>query len=78
MTQIEFEDEVIQIKNTWDIFSLNDNAIRTDFDLITEGRVSEAIPSTVNYINKEDIFIEEGAVVKFCYFKCVQRADLYR
>ncbi|WP_028888782.1 GlmU family protein [Tenacibaculum ovolyticum] len=63
--QIEFEEEVIQIKNTWDIFSLNDKAIRNDFDLITEGRTSEPIPETVNYINKEDIFIEEGAKLTF-------------
>jgi UDP-N-acetylglucosamine diphosphorylase/glucosamine-1-phosphate N-acetyltransferase len=63
--QIEFEDEIIQIKNTWDIFSLNDKAIRNDFDLITEGRRSEPIPETVNYINKEDIFIEEGAKLTF-------------
>lgn len=63
--QIEFEDEVIQIKNTWDIFSLNDKAIRNDFDIITEGRTSEPIPETVNYINKEDIFIEEGAKLTF-------------
>ncbi|WBX77928.1 GlmU family protein [Tenacibaculum ovolyticum] len=63
--QIEFEEEAIQIKNTWDIFSLNDKAIRNDFDLITEGRTSEPIPETVNYINKEDIFIEEGAKLTF-------------
>ncbi|PKH52324.1 glucose-1-phosphate thymidylyltransferase [Tenacibaculum sp. Bg11-29] len=63
--QIEFEDEIIQIKNTWDIFSLNDKAIRNDFDLITEGRTSEPIPETVNYINKEAIFIEEGAKLTF-------------
>ena len=33
--QIEFRDELLQIKNTWDIFSLNDLAIQADFDLIT-------------------------------------------
>ncbi|CAM1346632.1 GlmU family protein [Tenacibaculum insulae] len=63
--QIEFEEEIIQIKNTWDIFALNDKAIRNDFDLITEGRTSEPIPETVNFINKEDIFIEEGAELTF-------------
>ena len=63
--QIEFEEEIIQIKNTWDIFSLNDKAIKIDFDLITEGRESEPIPETVNYINKKDIFIEEGAKLSF-------------
>ena len=63
--QIEFEDDLIQIKNTWDIFSLNDKAIQQDFDLITEGRTSEPIPDTVNCINKENIFLEEGAKITF-------------
>ncbi|WP_233884184.1 GlmU family protein [Tenacibaculum piscium] len=63
--QIEYEEEVMQVKNTWDIFSLNDKVIRADFDLITEGRTSEPIPETVNYINKKAIFIEEGAKLTF-------------
>ncbi|CAA0221840.1 GlmU family protein [Tenacibaculum maritimum] len=63
--QIEFKEDLIQIKNTWDVFSLNDKAIRADFDLITEGRTSQEIPDTINYINKENIFIEEGAILNF-------------
>ncbi|WP_431166760.1 GlmU family protein [Tenacibaculum halocynthiae] len=62
---IEFDGEVLQIKNTWDIFSLNAKAIKADFDLITEGRESEPIPETVNCIKKENIFLEEGAKVTF-------------
>ncbi|SOU86600.1 GlmU family protein [Tenacibaculum dicentrarchi] len=62
---IEYQEELLQIKNTWDIFSLNDKAIRADFDLITDGRTSEPIPETVNCINKKDIFIEEGAKLTF-------------
>ncbi len=63
--QIEFDEQIIQIKNTWDIFSLNDKAIRSDFDLITDGRDSEPIPETVNCINRKDIFIEEGAKLTY-------------
>lgn len=63
--QIEFEDEILQVKNTWDIFSLNDKAIRADFDLITEGRKSAEIPETVNCVNRKDIFVEEGAKLTF-------------
>lgn len=62
---IEFESELLQVKNTWDIFSLNDAAIQLDFDLLTKDRTSEPIPEGVNYINKEAIFIEEGASVLF-------------
>jgi len=64
-TQIEFDEELLQIKNTWDIFSLNDKAIQEDFDLITEGRKSQPIPEGTRYLRKENIFIEEGAEVIF-------------
>ena len=64
-TQIEFDEDIIQIKNTWDIFSLNKQAIQQDFDLITEGRKSQPIPDGTRYINKEHIFIEEGAEITF-------------
>ncbi len=63
--QIEFEEELIQVKNTWDIFSKNEEAIRADFALLTEGRESQAIPKSVNCINKEAVFIEEGADISF-------------
>ncbi|CAM1369470.1 Glucose-1-phosphate thymidylyltransferase [Tenacibaculum litopenaei] len=63
--QLEFEDDCIQVRNTWDIFSLNDQAIRADFELLTEGRTSAPIPETVNCIQREDIFLEEGAKLSF-------------
>jgi UDP-N-acetylglucosamine diphosphorylase/glucosamine-1-phosphate N-acetyltransferase len=64
-TQIEFDEDILQIKNTWDIFSLNDKAIQQDFDLITEGRISQPIPEGTQFLNKENIFIEEGAEITF-------------
>lgn len=63
--QIEFESEVIQIRNTWDLFSLNEKALKADFELITEGRISQPIPEGVRFLNKENIFIEEGAEILF-------------
>ncbi|MEO9571924.1 MAG: GlmU family protein [Polaribacter sp.] len=63
--QIEFDEEVIQVKNTWDIFSLNFEAIKQDFDFLTEGRKSQPIPEGTRYINKENIFIEEGVEITF-------------
>jgi len=62
---IDCVDNFIQIKNTWDIFSLNGLAIQADFDLITQDRTSEPIPENVQYINKKNIFIEKGATVNF-------------
>ncbi|WP_298264164.1 GlmU family protein [uncultured Lutibacter sp.] len=61
--QIEFDFEIIQIKNTCDLFTYNSIALKNDFELITEGRVSQPIPEGVQYLNKENIFIEEGAEV---------------
>lgn len=63
--QIEFVSDLIEVKNTWDIFSLNDQAIQADFDLITEGRKSQPIPEGVQCIDKDNIFIEEGATIMF-------------
>ena len=64
-TQIEFEEELIQIKNTCDIFTFNGAAIQQDFELVTEDRTSEPIPEGLQVLNKENIFIEEGAEILF-------------
>ncbi|MFB1041198.1 MAG: GlmU family protein [Polaribacter sp.] len=64
-TQIEFDEELIQIKNTSDIFTHNGKAIQQDFDLITEERTSETIPVGIQVINPGNIFIEEGAQILF-------------
>lgn len=53
------------IRNLWDVFQLNEFAIIEDFKLITKGRISKPISSTNKLINKENIFIEEGAIVEF-------------
>lgn len=62
---IEFEEEILKVNNTWDIFSLNGKALQEDFELLTDGRKSQPIPEGVQYVNKEDIFIEEGAEITF-------------
>lgn len=63
---IEFEEDCLQVEHTWDIFQKNDQAIRDDFELLTQDRKSQPIPSTVNVLGAENIFIEEGAVLNFC------------
>ncbi len=62
---IEFERELLCIENTWDIFSKNGEAIRQDFELLTNGRQSQPIPKSNNVIEANNIFIEEGAKVEF-------------
>ena len=63
--QLEFQEDLIQIKHTSDIFSLNDKAIQADFDLLTQGRTSQPIPDGVHTIQKQNIFIEQGATVSY-------------
>lgn len=58
--------EGITVKNTWDIFSKNGEALQADFDLLTAGRKSQPISETNRVLAQENIFLEEGATVEFC------------
>ncbi|KJD33329.1 glucose-1-phosphate thymidylyltransferase [Tamlana nanhaiensis] len=62
---LEYNDEIIKIENTWDIFSKNDEAIQEDFNFLTHNRKSQPIPSSNNVIAAENIFIEAGAKLEF-------------
>lgn len=62
---IEFNGEILKIENTWDIFSKNRQALLDDFELITKNRKSQPIPTSNNIIDPENVFIEEGAKLKF-------------
>lgn len=61
----EYKTEVIQLRNTWDIFSKNGEALQQDFELLTKGRKSAPISKTNHLIHPENIFLEEGAKVEF-------------
>ncbi|MEM6517184.1 MAG: GlmU family protein [Bacteroidota bacterium] len=62
---IEFENEVVKIENTWDIFLKNGQAIEADFELLTKNRTSEPIPPSNNILGGSQIFIEPGAKLEF-------------
>jgi UDP-N-acetylglucosamine diphosphorylase / glucose-1-phosphate thymidylyltransferase / UDP-N-acetylgalactosamine diphosphorylase / glucosamine-1-phosphate N-acetyltransferase / galactosamine-1-phosphate N-acetyltransferase len=55
--------EVTRLQYPWQIFQLNDWAIRQDFALLTAGRRSKAIDATNRVTNKKNIFIEPGATI---------------
>jgi len=60
----ELEDtEYMRIKNTWEIFSKNDEALQADFEMITKGRTSQPLSETNRVIGDHPIFLEEGAKV---------------
>ena len=61
---ILFTEALITVKNTWDIFSKNQEALQADYDFITKGRKSAPISDTNRVIAPENIFLEEGAEVE--------------
>jgi UDP-N-acetylglucosamine diphosphorylase / glucose-1-phosphate thymidylyltransferase / UDP-N-acetylgalactosamine diphosphorylase / glucosamine-1-phosphate N-acetyltransferase / galactosamine-1-phosphate N-acetyltransferase len=61
--KIPVSGEVKRLQYPWQIFQLNDWAIRQDFTLLTAGRKSKAIDATNRVSNKRNIFIESGATI---------------
>lgn len=59
-----YEGTVNNIELPWHLFTMNDKAIRDDFQLLTAGRVSAPVSSTNQVIAQEAVFIEPGAVVE--------------
>lgn len=53
------------LQKPWEIFTENANELAADFRLLTAGRKSCPIPSTVNTISPENIFIEERAELNY-------------
>ncbi|MDR0790902.1 MAG: GlmU family protein [Bacteroidales bacterium] len=56
--------DYIYIANPWDIFVMNERAIKEDYALITKGRKSAKLSNTNRVICPENIFVEEGAIVE--------------
>jgi UDP-N-acetylglucosamine diphosphorylase/glucosamine-1-phosphate N-acetyltransferase len=64
---LDYTTDPFRILNLWDIFSLNDKALRSDFNLLTRGR-SSANVGAGNTIIGENFFAEEGAVAYSAVF----------
>ena len=54
------------IQFPWNIFQLNDRAIRQDFDLLTAKRKSQPLSKTNKVIKSSGIFIEKGVKMEHC------------
>ena len=61
---INYEGDFMQVSQLWHIFEYNDDCIKSDFKLLTQGRTSKLISETNAYTNPENIFIEDGAKVE--------------
>lgn len=55
-----------ELNSPWELVFWNDWAIREDFKLISNDRISQPIPVTVTAINPDQIFIEPGARIQYC------------
>lgn len=53
-----------KINFIWDIFRLNDEALKSDFELLTKGQKSAPISATNQVFGAENIFVEEGAKIE--------------
>ncbi len=62
--KIVYNEALLTVKHTWDIFSKNGEAIQQDFTMLTAGRESQPISSSNQVIAPEHIFIEPGASVE--------------
>lgn len=63
-----FEEALLVIRYPWDIFQLNDQAIRLDIDTLTTDRSSQPLPDNCRHSGKEKLFIEKGARISHAIF----------
>lgn len=63
--KLETVHQVVYLKNRWDLYLLNDQILRKDFDFYTKNKVSKPLSSSNTLIGStEQLFIEEGASVE--------------
>jgi UDP-N-acetylglucosamine diphosphorylase / glucose-1-phosphate thymidylyltransferase / UDP-N-acetylgalactosamine diphosphorylase / glucosamine-1-phosphate N-acetyltransferase / galactosamine-1-phosphate N-acetyltransferase len=63
---VTFNEEVKTIQYPWNIFQINDWAIRQDFELLASKRKSQPISKTNKVIKPSQVFIEKGAKMEHC------------
>jgi UDP-N-acetylglucosamine diphosphorylase/glucosamine-1-phosphate N-acetyltransferase len=64
LNEIQYEGEVIQIQNLYDIFLQNGRQICNDFALLSQGKISQKLSDTNRVTHSENIFIEQGAKIE--------------
>ncbi|MEJ2585205.1 MAG: GlmU family protein, partial [Robiginitalea sp.] len=61
-----------EVRHTWDLFSLNGEALESDFQLLTSGRDSAPLSDTNRVMHAERVFLEEGATVEHCIINAAE------
>jgi len=73
LKKITFEGSITQVKHKWDIFLLNEKALREDFQWISKDQASQPIQDQHTKVyNAADILIEEGASMKAAILNAAQ------
>lgn len=63
---VTFSAEVKTIQYPWELFQLNDWALRQDFEWLTKGKRSEPLSKTNKVVKPSQVFLEKGAVMEHC------------
>ncbi len=63
---ILFKEDIKTIQFPWDIFQLNDWALREDFALLTRKRRSQTISKTNKVTKPSQVFLEKGVRMEHC------------
>lgn len=62
-TKVEYSGHINQIERPWDIFRINGDEIKSDFDFVVRDKIFGGDGFANQFNKKEDVFIEEGANV---------------
>ena len=58
--------EIQTIRYPWDIFQMNDRAMREDFESLTKKRKSQPLSKSNHVIKPSQVFLEKGARMEHC------------
>ncbi len=62
---INWKEEVFRLEFPWQIIQNNQQLFKQDFELLTEGRVTQPLNNSNTLIAPENIFVEEGAEINY-------------
>lgn len=65
--EIQASDKIKVINYSWQLFQLNDYALRHDYILLTEKKISQPLAGSINTDKKENIFIAQDVEMAHCY-----------
>ena len=62
---------ITQVRRLWELTQMNDQAIASDFALLTRGRQSHPVSPTNNVLDARNVFLEADVKMEFCTLNAV-------